>query len=199
MSDFIRPKKRKVIWERTKDMVGRPRKKGVERYKSGAITRKAREEDVMAVAIWQRVKLGMTEEAARSDLGGFLIGRMHQAKLIQRHHLEAAERYHADMERWIGLNGIGRGTAKTSKLFEMIGGMSLAGEPDDETIRRAKSAVAEAQGAVLNGSSLEGRQAIDLLNKVIVRDEGPTTMNDHVLGLIRLALNILARHYRVPI
>ena len=193
------PKKRRVLWERTKGMaVGRPKKKGVARYKNGAITHKARQEDIMSVAVSQRMRLGLMEEAAKSDLAGFWVGRCHQQGTLQKHHLEAAERYHADMERWIALNGIGRGTARTSSLSEWIGGMSVSGEPDPEVIHKAKMAVHEAQGAICRHMPVEGRRVVNLLNQVIVRDEAPTTATEAFLGVLREALNLLARHYRVP-
>lgn len=196
--DWTPPKKRKVIWERTKDMVaGRPRKKGVERYKNGAITHKARQEDVMSVAIAQRMKLGLDEKAAKSDLAGFTIGRLHQAGQVQKHHLEAAERYHADVERWSVLNGIGRGTPAVSKVFEMIGGMSLAGDPDPEVILKARRAVQDAHTAIRTAFPVNGDRVIGFLQAVIIRDD-QISMTEAAIGSLREALNVLARHYRVP-
>lgn len=179
-------------------VAGRPRKKGVERYANGAITHKARQEDVMAAAISQRIKAGIKPDMAKSDLAGTVIGKLYLTGQIQRHHFDAAEHFALDCDRWLSISGLGRGTAQGSSLMITMmgkGGITCSSDPPPEVIDRAKNNIESAKSFLrVNLAPDEYFACMNALDRVLVRDETPAPGS---IAILRSSLNILARHYRL--
>ncbi len=152
----------------------------------------------MTIAIAQRIKSGIEPDNAKSDLAGTVIGRLYLNKEIQKHHFEAAEHFAADLDRWLSISGIGRGTARGSSLMTLMSGTfgsSMPADPPQEVIERSKKCVEAARTFLrVNIGPDEYFATMNAMESVLIRDELPSPGSVHVL---RSALNILARHYRL--
>lgn len=172
---------------------GRPRKEGAPRELSGRVDRKwsaaKTSEDVMRAGVSARMRLhGLTDEQARSQEGGSVIGRLLIGKEISVDQARAAERYSEvrnAYQRAIGATPES-GTPPPPPLFESGGGSF---EAFCESAKAAQRALQNClQSIVAEARSYNPIAALDVF---ITRD----TFAAHLLGDLRIALNALHRHF----
>ena len=118
---------------------GRPRKQDAERYPGGQIKHDYRKAESqrgnMGTVVDMRQRMyGLSENDAKSDLAGFVLGRMKLDKAIDEVELKAGERYAEDMARYYRLTGIPAPSPRAQSLFS-VGGY----EGDISTERAARS------------------------------------------------------------
>ncbi len=177
---------------------GRPRKAGP-RYANGnrkeSFVREETEKEARSVVIDARQRIfGMTEDQAKSDLAGTLLGRLYMAKHITKQQFEAGERYAHDVWRY---SVTVLGVTPTVQAQNMLKVKGHQGDDDDTAQRRIDRITAAwvATETVL-GTCPIGSKAT--LRSVCVTEEdacGDMPMSQ--MALLRRGLASLARHYGI--
>lgn len=181
--------------------MGRPRKKDVERHPNGTIRHSERKQEVMGVALNQRIRMGVDPNVAKDPLYGFALGRLRSTNALSQQQYETGQKFQSVVERYLSLNGLSRGTARSASLAEMMSGMSCVTEPTEEQIADIRNDYKLTMAALQNGLMREDfHDAVNILMQVVIRDEdisgGPYQYSNRI-GLLRYGLNVLARHYRI--
>jgi hypothetical protein len=183
---------------------GRPRKEG-QREPSGRIRRisqKELEERTMAVVLEARKRVHrIKDDVASRPEAGYALGRLALAGAehgVSRAQHEAGIKWGEVAIRYARQQGLMSPNAR-SPAFVMVARGIDGGDPfhDDEAVILAtRNAYANAQRALMDGSPGHDRPTpIEVLRRVVIEDRPP--MGERELGSLRIALNILARLYRV--
>ena len=178
---------------------GRPRNQDAERYPGGQIKHDYRaeesERDTMGTVIEMRQRrYGLSDEDAKKDLAGFVLGRMRIDRAINDVELKAGERYALDMARYYWLTGIAPPSPRAQSLF------SVAGHEGDISAERA----AQAREASNRMMKLEGlllrlpngpRVKTTVFNVCFMDMDNLRDMPSHMFGWLHCGLRALALHY----
>ena len=175
--------------------MGRPRKSGVKRTKSGQISRAASSytENADGIALRMRV-FGLTEADARDQKAATYVGRLclagrkNSADGITEAQYEAAQAWREAYE------GFQRAVKSPDALRTGVGGGDQ-GESEDYT-RRCKAAIARFNGieaAVRLEQGFHENRGANMwaaLDYLVGRDQ----QHPHMIGDLRLALNAIGHH-----
>lgn len=177
---------------------GRPRKAGP-RYANGnrkeSFVKEETEKEARSVVIDARQRIfGMTEDQAKSDLAGTLLGRLYMAKHITKQQFEAGERYAHDVWRYsVTVLGV-TPTVQAQNMLKVKGHQG----DDDETARaralRIKSEYLKAEAVAMSGGRMVEST---LLHTCVTEEKALEDMPMSQLGLLRRGLQDLARHYGI--
>lgn len=171
---------------------GPKRRENVQRYGNGRIINAHRGEtqaQILATVLAQPHRKG-----ERSQLAGFVYGRMLLGGAIDQRQFEAAEVFTKRTVRHMSV--------VTSSLprfpsiaANMVGTFSTGSgaEPDDETVASIKSAYGELQDALADSGMLYDGNAV--LTRVCVMDK--ELEGDAAMGAFRCALNVIANRLRI--
>lgn len=171
---------------------GPRRRENVQRYGNGRIINAHRGEtqaQILATVLAQPHRKG-----ERSQLAGFVYGRLYMGGMIDRRQFEAAEIFTKRAVRYMG-QITGSLPRFPSIAANMVGTFSTGSgtEPDDETIASIRSAYGEIQDALAeNGMLYEGNA---ILTRVCIRDK--EIEGDAAMGAFRCALNVIANRLKL--
>lgn len=182
--------KRKTKIRRTirKRMAGLREPNGrLSRRKAGVAERERESErDVMRTAIEARMRVfGLSEEDAKRQEGGTVIGRMYQAKAISIDQMRAAERYREVRNAYSCAMDAKPDTGRAPRDgFGEAGyeGFCIAAKAAHKDMMNALQALCQEH---------RSPAPISALDQFIVRD----LHVGHMVGDLRLALNCLHRHF----
>ena len=178
---------------------GRPRKQGAERYPGGQIKHDYREDekerDTKGTVLDMRQRLyGLSPEDAKSDLAGFVLGRMRLDKAINEVELKAGERYAEDMARYYRLTGLAAPSPRAQSLFSVRGHDGEVTEEQATSARAASNKMMELEGILLrlpNGP----RVKTTVFNVCFMDHDNLRDMPSHMFGWLHCGLLALAIHY----
>lgn len=178
------------------------------RYPSGQIIeadttpRKETPEEAMAIARWQREKLGATPENFRAHEWGSWVGRMRAWAVIAQSDSEGLSRPQYDAltafinarHRARMAQGYPADTTRSPSVEMVSFGIPLGMEMDEEEVMRLVRAWNGAKSALLEYLD-RGKAWIQLLEK-LAREEGDEPLWRASLGEVRSAANVLVRYYK---
>lgn len=178
--------------------MGRPRREG-ERYPSGGLKPSALEREARSVVIEARMRQhGMTEDDAKSDLAGSLLGRLHlHGKLARtKEHsalmYEAGQRYAAVMWRY---SVYVVGVTPTVQAQNILKIRSTPGE-DSETLTARNERIRNEWATIDLLLRNAGPNVRQTMRNVCVEDiDGLFMMPEQQLNMLRRGLNAVIRHY----
>lgn len=179
---------------------GRPRKQGVARTQSGAISRSAearaeRVQEVVAVALDARMRhTGLPRAKASDPMAGSALGLLLLDKRITREQYEAGVAYAETMARYYAATGIPFPSARAMDIFRVRG---LSGDPTPDSEAKARAianGVMKMEGAFL--SCAEGPMVKRKTFEVCVLDEqNARNWPKHTLGYVERGLTAIRSLY----
>lgn len=171
---------------------GRPRKEGVDRYKSGQIKHSETEKEVKAVAIDALKRIHGVDYHV-SGCSGYTLGRLFMDGNIKKFHLVAGDHYAEVVAQYYSAVGIPFPSARAQDLFSVSGS---SGETTAEQARRARSAsnkMMELEGVLLKCA--DGPRVKSTVYNVCVMDyDALRFMPESQLELLIRGLEALAWH-----
>lgn len=178
---------------------GRKRKQGVGRYPGGQIKHAERERDAVETVVQQRIKHnGATRENARHQEWGYPLGVLHKQGEITREQKEAGDQWIMALMRYWRLKGYAPPNPKVASYAEMIAGLNIRNEPDDEDVIKAQRAWFDIDNWVKEACKYEDlRQVYGALHKILVLQTEVKYIKPVEIGYLRLALNPLVRLFRI--
>jgi hypothetical protein len=178
---------------------GRPRNHDAERYPGGQIKHDYRadenEKQIKGTVVDMRQRLyGLSEADAKSDLAGFVLGRMRLDMAINEVELKAGERYAEDMARYYRLTGIPAPSPRAQSLFSVAG---HEGEISSERAAQAREASNRrmALETVLLRLPDGPRVKTTVFNVCFMDHDNLRDMPSHMFGWLHCGLRALALHY----
>ena len=178
---------------------GRPRNQDAERYPGGQIKHDYREDekerDAMGAVIDMRQRLhGLSPEDAKTELAGYVLGRMRLDRAINEVELEAGNRYAKDMARYYRLTGITAPSPRAQSLFSIAGHEGEISPERATQAREASNNMMKLEGVLLrlpNGP----RVKTTVFNVCFMDHDNLRDMPSHMFGWLHCGLRALAIHY----
>jgi hypothetical protein len=165
--------------------MARKKKKHVPREPNGRASRIHEERVNRRLALFQRRHLGVSLDEAMQPLYGYPLGVLTAKGVIDMRLHDAGVSYRSAFSRWRSLMGF-------PPLSFRTGHISRGGDPNDETVERAKERLSDAD-AVLHDCGVE---VLSTVATVVIGDLPPPTLVAVIH--LRVGLDALARHFRIP-
>lgn len=183
---------------------GRKRKPGL-RYPCGRLKRPETERDAMATALAARQRhYGVTAAQARDARFGSSLGRLNVGKQISDEQYDAGLRFGQLYQAHHAIIGLPTPTPRSVTAIMIAAGL-VEGfatiEAPEETIEKLRACFDSATNALdqcdRDNRMTRGRKPSLLLYRSVCVDEDTTLWGECDLGNLRLALNCLARVFRI--
>lgn len=170
---------------------GRPKKEGVERYKSGGIKRQETEKETLSVAVSARQKIhNINPKSIRDQKAGSTLGRMRLDGKIEENEYQAGALYAEQMEAYYRAVGIPSPNPRAQDILSVRGYDGEVSETAKQRARNAKNTFMRLERVLLSCES--GPQVRTTVYNVCIHDyENLRMMPKHQLELLKRGLQAL--------